>query len=439
VSPREGARGGRGFASLAVPNYRRWFIGGLTSNVGTWMMRIAQSWLVLVELTDDDMAALGLLTGLQFLPVLLLSAWAGTLADRFPKRRLMQLTQSMMLVDTVVLGILVVTGTIELWHVYLIALVDGCATAVDAPARQSFVSEVVGPGLLPNAISLNSTSFNTARLIGPGIAGVLIAAAGSTGPVFLVNGATFVVLLVMLARIDEAGLQPAPPIPRRRGNLREGLRYVAGRPDLKLLMAIGFVMGNFGFNFAITNPIMANNVFGRGAGEFGALGSLMGVGALAAALTAAARRRPRLRYVLAAQAGFAVFSLASAFAPTFEVFAALMVGIGFCAVTTMVSANALVQVSLEPGVRGRVMSLWMLGIMGLTPLVGPLVGWVGTAFGPRMTVMVGVAATGAMAIGSLAGVLRSERIRVGLDWAGRTPHWVVTRGVTEDVDLPRAR
>ena len=428
----------RMFSSLSVPNYRRWFIGGLTSNVGTWMMRTALGWLVLVELTDGDMGALGLVTGLQFVPALLLSAYAGTLADRFPKRRVMMAAQSLMLVDALVLGLLVTTGTALLWHVYMIAILDGIGSAMDAPARQAFVSEVVGPDLLPNAISLNSTSFNGARLIGPGLGGLLIAALGSTGPVFLVNAASFVVVLAMLATMDASTLRSAPRVEGRRGRLAEGLRYVAGRPDLKLLLGIGFMMGSFGFNFAITNPIMVRTVFGLGPTQLGILGSLMGVGALTAALTSAARRRPRLRYVLAAQAGFAAFSLASVFAPTFEVFALLMVVIGYCAVTTMVTANTLVQVSLAPGIRGRVMSLWMLVIMGGTPIVSPLVGWIGQAFGPRMTVMVGVVGVGAMAIGSLAWVMWSERIRVSVAWEERRPHWVVTRGVTEEVD-PRAK
>lgn len=423
----------RTFASLAVPNYRRWFIGGLSSNIGTWMMRTAMGWLVLVELTDGDMGALGIVTGLQFLPALLLSVLAGTLADRFSKRRIMGVALTVQALDSLILGLLVVAGTAQLWHVLVITVVDGIATAIDAPARQAFVSELVERDQLGNAISLNSTSFNGARLLGPGIGGILIAVAGSTGPVFLINAASFIILLVMLVTMDAAALHPAPRAARGRGQLVEGLRYVAARPDLKLLLAVGFCMGNFGFNFAITNPVMTNTVFARGPGELGALGSLMGVGALAGALSAAARRRPRLRYVLAAQAGFAVFSLFSALSPSFEVFALLMVPIGFCTVTTMVTANTLVQVSLAPGIRGRVMALWMLVVMGGTPIVGPFVGWVGQTFGPRMTVMVGVIGVGAMAVIALAWVMDSDRIRVSMAWEGRRPRWVITRGVTEDV------
>lgn len=425
------------FASLAVPNYRRWFIGGLTSNTGTWMMRTALSWLVLVELTSGDMGALGIVTGLQFVPSLLLSVWAGTLADRFSKRRIMAVTQSVQLLDSLALGLLVLSGTAQLWHVFAIALLDGAATAVDAPARQSFASELVARDMLGNAISLNSTSFNGARLFGPGLGGVLIAVAGSTGPVFLINASTFVVFLVMMARMDGAALHRSPRAPRGKGNLTEGMRYVASRPDLKLLLAIGFVMGNFGFNFAITNPIMTTAVFGQGASQLGLVGTLMGAGALVGALAAAARQRPRLRYLLFAQAGFSAFSLLSALAPTFAVFAVLMVPIGFCAITTMVTANTMVQSSLDAGVRGRVMALWALVVMGGTPVIGPMIGWIGQAAGPRWTVAVGVLGVGAMALISTAWVMRSDHLRLRLDWEGVRPHWVVIRELAEDVDEPR--
>lgn len=426
------------FASLAIPNYRKWFIGGLTSNVGTWMMRTSVGWLVLVELTAGDMGALGVVVGLQFLPALLLSVLAGSLADRVPKRRIMLATQTLQLLNSATLGVLVVSGTIELWHVFAFTVVDGIATAVDAPARQAFVSEVVGREHLGNAISLNSTSFNGARLLGPGLAGVLIALLGSTGPVFLINATTYLVLLAMLLALDVAALHPAPSSGGGRGRIAEGLRYVAARPDLKLLLAVGFVMGNFGFNFAITNPIMANNVFGVGPGEFGALGSLMGIGALAGALTAAARRRPRLRYVITAMAGFSVISLASAWSPNFVVFALLMVPIGFCTVTTMVTANTLVQTSLAPGIRGRVMALWMLVVMGGTPVIGPVIGWIGGVAGPRWTVMVGVIGVGAMALAAAVWILHSEHLQLRLRWEGRRPRWVVLRP-TEEVDPPVAR
>lgn len=424
----------RTFASLAVPNYRRWFIGGLTSNIGTWMMRTAMGWLVLVELTNGDMGALGVATGLAFLPSLLLSVWAGTLADRFSKRRIMGVTLTIQSLDSLALGLLVVTGTCELWHVYLITILDGIAMAMDSPARQAFASELVEPDMLGNAISLNSTSFNGARLIGPALAGILTAVLGSTGPVFLINAGGFLVLLAMLATMDAAQLHPAPRATRGRGRILEGLRYVRSRTDLTMLMAVGFCMGNFGFNFAITNPIMAKVVFERGAAELGFLGSLMGIGSLFGALQAAARPRPRLRYVLLAQAGFAFFSLLSALSPTFEVFALLMIPLGYCAITTLVTANTLLQISLTPTIRGRVLALWMLVVMGGTPIVGPFVGWVGEVFGPRMTLMVSVVGVGAMALIAPVWMIRSENLRITTEWEGRRPRWVVTQGLTEDVD-----
>lgn len=429
--------GGRVFASLALPEYRRYFVGVLVSNIGTWMVRTAMSWLVLVELTDRDMTALGLLTGLMFTPALLLSAWAGTLADRLPKKRVMMAAQAVMLVDAAVLGLLILTGRVELWMVYAITVLDGVAGALDGPSRQAFVSEVVGPDALANAIGLNSASFNAARLIGPGVAGVLIAAWG-TGLVFLVNAVSFGVLIVALAGVRvHAGAQP--PRSGRKGGLREGLRYVRGRPDVLLLLVVAGMMGNFGFNFAITNPVMSVNVFERGPGEFGLLGTLMGAGALAAALRAAGRERPRVRYVLVALAAFAAFSGASAVAPTFEVFALLMVPIGFAAVTTMVTANTLIQVSVDPRVRGRVMALWMLVLMGGAPAIGPLIGWIGATFGPRWTVGVGVVAIAATAVGMAAYLVRADTVRVRLAWQERRPRFVVTRGLTEELEVRDVR
>lgn len=423
------------FASLGVANYRRWWVGGVVGTMGGWMLRTAASWLVLVELTSGDMAVLGLLVGVMFVPSLVLSAWAGSLADRFPKLPILVATQVVLLLDAAALGILVLSGQIALWHVFALSFVDGVAGAINTPARQAFVSEVVPAPLLPNAISLNSMSFNAARLVGPGLAGALIALVG-TGPVFLAAAVAAGALSLTLARLDRSTLASVPRASGRGGKIREGLAYVAARPDFTLLLVIGFMMGNFGFNFAITNPVMAYHVFERGAAEFGVLGSLMGLGALSASVTSAARAHARLRHVVGALAGFAAFSLAAAWAPTFEVFALLQVPIGFTAITTMVTANTLIQVSLAPGVRGRVMSLWVLGVMGGTPFVGPLVGWVGATLGPRWTVMVGVVGVGATAIGALAYVLRSQRLRLRLRWEDRRPTWVLLP-LSEDVEVER--
>ena len=412
------------FASLSTPNYRRYFAGGLVSNCGNWMSRTAATWLVLVELTRGDMTAIGLLSGLMFLPALLLSPLAGALADRLPKRRIMITAQTVSLANAALLGALTLSHTIELWHVFALTLVDGCAGALDSPARQAFVRELVAPAHLSNAIGLNSASWNAARLIGPGLAGVLIAGVG-TGPVFLTTVAAYAVMVIMLARLDTSLLLRTAAPAREAGGVREGLRYVRGRPDLVALLAVGFMMGNFAFNFAISNPAMSTMVFGKGPTEFGALGSLMGLGALGAALLAAARTRPRLRYIVGAMAGYVVCQGASGVSPTFELFAALQVPIGLCAITAVVTANMLLQTSLADEIRGRVMSLWMLALLGATPLVSPLVGWVGTVLGPRATVQVGTLAIGATVVVFVAYVMAHDGVRLRLQLSARRPVVIV--------------
>lgn len=394
----------RTFASLSIPNYRAYFIGNLVSNTGSWMARTAQSWLVLVTLTNGNAQALGWLTGLMFAPALLLAPTAGWLADRVGKRAIMYNTQAVMGINSLALGLLVISGQVRLWHVLVIATIDGTASALDMPARQAFVSELVPLEGLSNAIGLNSTSFNAARLLGPGLAGALIAWLG-TGPVFIVNGLSFAVFMVSLwmLDLDQADLAPTS---RGRGRIVEGLRYVRSRPDLLLLMAIAFMMGTFGFNFGITNALMATEAFGKGPGEYGLLGSAMGVGALAAALLSARRQRPRLRHVVSALGVFTLTSLAATFAPTFTWFALWQILIGLAAITIMVTANSLVQLTIDAGVRGRVMALWGAMTMGGTPLVSPLIGWIGDVFGPRPTVAVGVVAIGVTTVVAALWLLR---------------------------------
>ena len=267
------------FTSLRVPNYRRYFFGMLTSNTGTWMTRTAQSWLVLMILTAQDPVALGYVTALQFLPSLVLSPVGGALADRFPKRVLMIMTQSVMALNALALGLLVVSGTVQLWHVYMCALIEGTASSIDGPARQSFVAEMVPREQLPNAISLNSTSFNTARLLGPGIAGVLISVIG-TGAVFLVNAASYAAVIAALVTLDRNKLAQVERS-TTKGGIRAGLAYVRTKPYLMLVLTLAAFMGLFGMNFQMTNVMMAGMVFEKGAGEFGLLGTIMAVGTLA--------------------------------------------------------------------------------------------------------------------------------------------------------------
>ena len=263
------------FRALANPNYRRYLLGSVVSNTGTWMQRVAQDWLVL-ELSGQSGTAIGITTGLQFLPVLLLSPYAGVIADRMPKRRLLQLTQLAMAATSLVLGVLAVSGVAQTWHVYLIAFVFGVGSAFDAPARQSFVSEMVGPDDLTNAVGLNSATFNTARIAGPGLAGLMIGALGggatATGWVILINALSYAAVIYQLRRMDPALLHTAELRPRTPGMLVEGVRYIRSQPKMVMILIMVFFAGTFGMNFQITSALMATQVFGKGAGEFGVLG-----------------------------------------------------------------------------------------------------------------------------------------------------------------------
>ena len=397
------------FASLSVPNYRLWFGGAFASNVGTWMGRVAQDWLVLTVLTNHSSTALGTVTGLQFAPFLI-APLAGAFVDRFDMRRTLMVTQSLLGLNSLILGLLVVTGHAQLWEVYVLAFALGLTTAVDNPARQVFVSELVPPESLANAVALNSASFNGGRLVGPGLAGLLIAWVG-TGPVFLINAASFLAVLGALAALDRSQLRH---VRRARGSglVREGFRYVRGRPDLKLVMLLVFVLGTFGMNFQITNALMATKVFGRGPGEYGILGSIMAIGSLSAALLTARRQRPRLRMLLVSLAGFAVAAAAASLAPSYVTFAVLLVPIGLTALTAMTTANTMVQTRVDPQFRGRVMSLYMMIFMGGTPLGAPLIGWIGDAWGPRWTIAVGAIAVGVTLLVVAVWLVRHENIRV---------------------------
>jgi MFS family permease len=419
------------FASLSVRNYRIYATGAFISNVGTWMGRVAQDWLVLTELTDHSSAALGIVTGLQFLPFLLLAPWAGMIADRFPKRRTLLVTQSALAVSSLVLGALVVTHTAELWMVYAIALFSGVATALDNPARQSFVSEMVPRDRLANAVALNSASFNAGRLIGPGIAGLAIAVF-NTGVALLLNTTTFVAVLVALLLLRTSELRPAP-VSRGRGAVKDGLRYVRGRPDLVLVMALVFVLGTFGMNFQITTALMATQEFGKGPTEFGLLGSIMAIGSLAAALLSARRARPRLRHLLTALVGFVAATGLAAAAPTYTLFALALVPVGLSALTALTTANAMVQLRVEPYMRGRVMALYMAIFLGGTPVGAPIIGWVGDVLGARWTIAIGTVAVAVALTGVSVWLGRHENVRVSFESQRRPRFRVTTVPVSEAV------
>lgn len=376
------------FQALENRNYRVWAAGALVSNIGTWMQRIAQDWLVLTVLTDHSGTAVGITTGLQFLPMLLLGPYGGVLADRHRKRLILLWTQLAMGLCGLAIGLLVVTGTAQLWHAYLAALCLGLASAIDAPARQSFVSELVGQDKVANAVALNSASFNTARLTGPAIAGVLIAWVG-TGPVFLLNAASFAAVIISLFRIRTSELAPATPAVRGKHQVAEGLRYVRGRPDLTLILVMVGVLGAFGMNFPITNALMSTAEFGVGPGEFGLLGSIMAVGTLAGALLAARRAGPRLRFLLGGALGLGFFTLVGSVSPSFWLYAAVLIPVGLASITFLNSCNTSIQLSVEPQFRGRVLALYLGVLQGGTAVGAPLMGWIGTEFGARWSVAAG--------------------------------------------------
>jgi MFS family permease len=421
------------FTSLGIRNYRLWFTGGFVSNIGTWIGRVGQDWLVLTVLTNGSATALGTVTGLQFLPFLLLAPWTGLIADRFAKRRVLLLTQSMLALNSLVLGVLAVTGSAQLWHVYVAALLQGITTAVDNPARQAFVAEMVPDDKIANAVALNSASFNSGRLVGPGVAGLVIAAWG-TGEALLLNTLTFLFVIAALLLVRPAELRPVPAA-KGRGGIRQGFAYVRRRRDIQLVLVLVFVLGTFGMNFQITMALMATQVYDKGAGEFGLLGSIMAVGSLAAALLAARRRVPRLRVLLLGLAGFVGGAARAATAPTYWLFAAALVPVGLTALTAMTTANAMVQTRVAPEMRGRVMALYMAILMGGTPVGAPMIGWVAEQFGPRWTIGVGSVAV-ALAVAAVSVRLaRSENVRVSYE-SQRRPRLSVSTTPVPDADRP---
>ena len=399
------------FRSLSVPNYRIWFAGALVSNIGTWMQRTAQDWIVLTELTDYNATAVGIVMALQFGPQLVLMPWSGLIADRFDRRRLLIGTQTLMGLLALGLGLITVTGVAELWHVYLFALGLGIVAAIDAPARQTFVSELVSDDNLPNAVALNSASFNGARLIGPAAAGLLTVAVGA-GWVFLINAATFAATVLAMTLLRTVQLRPQPRASRKQGQLLAGFRYVSRRPDIIVVLITVFLVGTFGFNFAIFTATMATVEFGMGASEFGLLSSIMAIGSVAGALLAARRGRPRLRLVVAGSFAFGLSCALAAVMPTYLTFAISLTFVGLSSLTLMTTANAYVQTTTRPAMRGRVMALYMAIFAGGTPLGAPLVGWVADQFGPRWAL--GVAAlSGILAAGAvLFWMVRYRSLRV---------------------------
>ena len=389
------------FRALSNPNYRLWMGGVLVSFLGTWMQRTAQDWLVLTVLTHHSGFAVGVTTALQYLPPLLLSAHAGVLADRLPKRTVLYFTQSVMGLSALATGLLVVTGEARLWNVFLCAFALGVGAAFDKPTRLALVSELVPREHVLSAVGMNTTCANLARLIGPALTGLVIAAWG-TGPAFLANAASFAATIVALARLDTSTMRPVPIAPKKRGQVVEGFRYVGSRPDLVLAFCLTGVVATFGLNYQLTNALMATGAFHRGAASYGVLGSMIAIGSLGGALTSARRDRPRLAVLITAALAFGGITLISALAPSYLLFAVLLIPTGLASITFLNTANGLIQLSTAPHLRGRVLALYVAVKDGTNPIGAPIVGWIGTAVGARAAVGLGGVLAAAAGVAALA-------------------------------------
>jgi MFS family permease len=390
----------RAFRSLKNFNYRLWAIGALVSNVGTWMQRTAQDWLVLTQLTHHNASAVGTVMALQFGPQLLLLPWTGWAADHVDQRKLMMATQAVMGMLALALGLLTIAGIVQLWQVYVFAFLFGCASAFDAPVRQTFVAQLVGDADLPNAVALNSTSFNAARMIGPAAAGLLIAGVG-TGWAFLINGLSYVAVLGSLAwlRTSELHAHPRASGGSAHGML-DGLRYVWKRPDLMAILAMLFLIATFGLNFPIFIGTMAVSVFHTDARGYSLLSSTMAVGSVIGALLAAGRERTHFGALVIGAGVFGVGCLLAAVAPGYLWFAAALALTGVAALTFTNTSNSLIQLSTEPAMRGRVMAVRLGIALGTTPVGAPIVGWVADHAGPRWALGVAAASgVAALAVG----------------------------------------
>jgi MFS family permease len=395
----------RTVASLAVRNFRLYFFGQMVSLSGTWMQSVAQAWLVL-KLTGSG-TALGLVIALQFLPVLVLAPVGGLLADRFDKRRLLMATQAAAAVPALSLGLLVSTGSVRLWMVYALAAVFGVINSIDNPTRQTFVLEMVGAEQLPNAVTLNSVMVNLARVFGPAAAGALIATAG-LGPCFLFNAGSYLAVLValLLMRVDE--LQRSAPQPRRKGQLREGFRYVRSTPELLVPLLMMAVIGTLAYEFAVVLPLLAKFSFAGDAGTYGLMTAFMGGGAVVGGLWTASRQRQSPVALSVISLAFGVVLLGASMAPTLGLELVAMVLIGVVSISFLALGNTTLQLATTAEMRGRVMSLWAVAFLGSTPIGGPIVGWVSEHAGPRY----GLALGGVAAL--LAGGLAFRRLaRIG--------------------------
>lgn len=379
----DASRGGGIFRSLRHRNFRLYALGAIFSNTGTWMQRIAQDWLVL-ELTHQDPVALGLVTFLQFVPTLVLGMVGGVLADRLDKRSVLRITQAVVAIAAATLGILIISDAITVWQVYAMALALGIANAIEAPSRTAIASELVPADDLVNAVGLNSASFNAARLVGPALAGLLIGWIGM-GPVFLINAATSVWIIILLSMIDMSKSFDVHHAGREKGQIREALRYVRNRPDLMLIIALATCFSLFGLNLQVLIPLVSTHVFHQGAAQYGLLASCLALGTLTGALLSANRKsRPRLRGLIASALVFGLAEIAIAWIEIYWLFAVMLVPTGVVSLYFLISANSSVQLSVDAVTRGRVMALYFVALMGAGAFGAPLVGWMSDMWGIQM-------------------------------------------------------
>ena len=421
------------FHSLRSYNYRLWAMGALVSNVGTWMQRIGQDWLVLTVLTRHNATAVGTVMALQFGPPLLLLPLSGLAADHLDRRKLLLWTQGAAGVLALGLGLLTIFNVVQLWQVYGFALLLGCVTAFDAPARQAFVSDLVTDDVLANAVALNSASFNAARMVGPAVAGALIAAVGE-GWLFLINAGSYGAVLVSLwfLRLHELHTEARPE--RTRGSLLAGFRYVGQRPDLIAVLVMLFLLGTFGFNFAIFISTMSVTVFHGDAGQYGLLTSAMAAGTMCGALFSARRPFPGMVLMAVSAAAFGVSVAIAAVMPSPYLFAAVLFVVGLAALTFMTASNSMMQLTTERAMRGRVLALRIAVVMGGTPIGAPFVGWVVDHFGARWALGVGALAGVAATAVALDYLVRHRQLRLRPE-AGR---WrLVIQPAPQDITAAR--
>lgn len=404
------------FHSLRLFNFRLIFSATFFTATGMWMQVFAQDWLVLTELTNRDAFQVGHITAMQFLPQLLFAPWAGVIADRVNRRRLLQCAQVSGGLLAATLSVLILTGTVQLWHVYVLAFVLGTLSAFEGPARMAFVSEVVPETSLPNAVGLNAMAFHTARMVGPAAAGFMIDAVG-TGWVFAVTAVSYAIPAIAFAMIRSSELLVRQRVTRKRGQIREGLSYVAHRPEILMVFVVIMIFSGLGLNLQMTSAFMATQVFDKAASEYGIFGTFIALGSVIGSLMAARRSVPRLRTVILGTGAFGIAETILALAPHFRVFVLLAIPVGLLSLTVLTSANVYVQLAAGEQIRGRVIALYGMIFLGVTPVCAPFIGWVAATFGPRWSILVG--SLGCIAISMIVGAWaylyrRKQGVRVSL-------------------------